>query len=224
MATVWARGWNTVAMSVLVVESHEIFRSGLCACLAEHDSIGSVRAASAIREAWAGSAMRDVDLVVVDLALPGSLEFIRQLRDSTPARTIACATECSEAEVVSTVAAGAISVLDRRTLSREALSAAVRAAATGAAYLDSSPLAALMGGVSRTSRELESPVLPVTRLSDREQQVLSLIAEGHPIHEVARRLRYSERTIKSVIHDIVTKLCVRSRSQAVALAVREGLI
>ena len=62
------------------------------------------------------------------------------------------------------------------------------------------------------------------RLTDREQQVLSLIAEGHPTREVAEQLCYSERTVKNVLHDVVTKLNARSRSQAVAHAVREGLI
>jgi DNA-binding NarL/FixJ family response regulator len=62
------------------------------------------------------------------------------------------------------------------------------------------------------------------RLTDREQQVLALIAAGHPTREVALELSYSERTVKNVLHDVVTKLNARSRSQAVAFAVREGLI
>jgi DNA-binding NarL/FixJ family response regulator len=62
------------------------------------------------------------------------------------------------------------------------------------------------------------------RLTDREQQVLTLIAAGHPTREVAQELSYSERTVKNVLHDVVTKLNARSRSQAVAFAVREGLI
>jgi DNA-binding NarL/FixJ family response regulator len=61
-------------------------------------------------------------------------------------------------------------------------------------------------------------------LTDREQQVLALIAAGHATREVARELCYSERTVKNVLHDVVTKLNARSRSQAVACAVREGLI
>jgi len=65
---------------------------------------------------------------------------------------------------------------------------------------------------------------PAARLTDREQQVLSLIAAGHPTREVAQQLCYSERTVKNVLHDVVTKLNARSRSQAVAHAVREGLI
>ena len=64
----------------------------------------------------------------------------------------------------------------------------------------------------------------LSRLTSREQEVLRLVAAGHPTREVARRLCYSERTIKNVIHDVVTKLNARTRSQAVAEAVREGLI
>jgi DNA-binding NarL/FixJ family response regulator len=65
---------------------------------------------------------------------------------------------------------------------------------------------------------------PMTRLNERELPVLSLIAAGHPTREVAKQLCYSERTVKNVLHDVVTKLNARSRSQAVASAVREGLI
>ena len=66
--------------------------------------------------------------------------------------------------------------------------------------------------------------LRLSPLTSREQEVLRLVAAGHPTREVARRLCYSERTIKNVIHDVVTKLNARTRSQAVAEAVREGLI
>ena len=62
------------------------------------------------------------------------------------------------------------------------------------------------------------------RLTEREQRVLALIADGHPTREVALELSYSERTVKNILHDVVTKLNARSRSQAVAHAVRDGLI
>ncbi|MGH2943697.1 MAG: LuxR C-terminal-related transcriptional regulator, partial [Solirubrobacteraceae bacterium] len=65
---------------------------------------------------------------------------------------------------------------------------------------------------------------PAPRLRDREQRVLALIAVGRQTREIATELCYSERTIKNVLHDIVTKLNVRSRSHAIAYAVREGLI
>jgi DNA-binding NarL/FixJ family response regulator len=66
--------------------------------------------------------------------------------------------------------------------------------------------------------------MSLSLLTTREQQVLASVAEGLPTREVARRLHYSERTVKNVLHDVVTKLGARSRSQAVAEAVRQGLI
>jgi DNA-binding NarL/FixJ family response regulator len=82
-----------------------------------------------------------------------------------------------------------------------------------------------MQGLSRVSRDLLEPNgLSLSRLSTREQQVLSLVAEGHSTREVASGLHYSERTVKNVLHDVVTKLNARTRSQAVAEAVRQGLI
>ena len=71
---------------------------------------------------------------------------------------------------------------------------------------------------------LEPRGLSLSWLTTRERQVLRLVADGHPTREVAMQLCYSERTIKNVIHDIVTKLNARTRSQAVAEAVRAGLI
>ena len=76
-------------------------------------------------------------------------------------------------------------------------------------------------------RRMRVPSPMTTSLSPltvREQEVLRLVADGHPTREVAKRLSYSERTVKNVIHDVVTKFNARSRSQAVAAAVREGLI
>jgi DNA-binding CsgD family transcriptional regulator len=61
-------------------------------------------------------------------------------------------------------------------------------------------------------------------MSQRELRVLRLVAEGHPTSRIARELSYSERTVKSILHDVTTRLQLRNRAQAVAYAVREGLI
>jgi DNA-binding NarL/FixJ family response regulator len=71
---------------------------------------------------------------------------------------------------------------------------------------------------------LEPRGLSLTSLTMRERNVLRLVAEGLPTREVAQRLSYSERSIKAVMDDVTTTLHAKSRSQAVALAVREGLI
>jgi DNA-binding NarL/FixJ family response regulator len=97
----------------------------------------------------------------------------------------------------------------------------VQAAAGGAGVLAPDLLGSLLRGMSSDGSN-GRPSL--ARLTEREQQVLALIAKGHPTREVALELSYSERTVKNVLHDVVTKLNARSRSQAVAHAVREGLI
>ncbi len=64
----------------------------------------------------------------------------------------------------------------------------------------------------------------IEHLTHREHAVLILVAEGVPSREIAQRLAYSERTVKNVLHDVLTKLHARSRSHAVAVAMREGII
>ena len=115
---------------------------------------------------------------------------------------------------------GAVGVLRKETLTTESLASAVRAAADGTGVVTSELLHELLEGLAPDGDGKP----PAARLTQREQQVLSLIAAGHPTREVAQQLCYSERTVKNVLHDVVTKLGARSRSQAVAHAVREGLI
>ena len=133
-----------------------------------------------------------------------------------------CSSDYSEESMLGALQAGAVGYLRKDTLTAESLGAAVRAAAYGAGVMEPELLGNLLRGISPESLE---PARPATaHLTDREQQVLSLIAAGHPTREVAQTLSYSERTVKNVLHDVVTKLNARSRSQAVAFAVREGLI
>ena len=136
-----------------------------------------------------------------------------------------CSAQCDEDDVLAAVQAGAIGILDKSTLDPEALTACVRAAASGAGVMAPKLLGVLLRSLSRVSREvLEPRGVSLSRLNTREQEVLRLVAQGLATREVAKQLCYSERTIKNVLHDVATKLNVRTRSQAVALAVRDGLI
>lgn len=212
-------------MNVFVLDTHQIFRRGLTACLEDASGLDEVHEAGSVRDAWQHPALADATVVVLDPAMPGGLEFIRQVREATGARVLVCSAGGDESDVVAAVAAGSMGYIFKDTLTPESLVAAVHAAATGAGVMAPELLGTLLRGISRASQEvLEPRGLSLTRLSSREQQVLRLVAEGLPIREVAEQLRYSERTIKNVIHDVVTKLNVRTRSQAVAQAVREGLI
>jgi len=209
-------------VKLFVLDPHTIYRRGLAACLALMDEVESVAHAGSVREAWEDSALFESELVVLDQSIDGGLDFIAAVREATGAQVIVCTSECDQDSVMAGLQAGAVGFLRKDTLTTEGLSAAVTAAANGAGVVTPDLLGDLMRTVSANGSDHAKP--PTARLTDREQQVLALIAKGHPTREVAQELCYSERTVKNVLHDVVTKLNARSRSQAVAHAVREGLI
>lgn len=212
-------------MKLFVLDPHAIYRHGLVACLAEVEGVVSVGEAGSVDEAWAQSELAGADVVVVDPEIAGGHEFIRKVREVTGARVLVCASSTEEHDVLAAVQAGAIGYLCKDTVNAETVGAAVHTAVDGAGVMAPELLGSFLRGVTRVSREvLEPRGLSLSWLTSREKQVLRLVAEGHPTREVAQRLCYSERTIKNVIHDVVTKMNARSRSQAVAQAVREGLI
>jgi DNA-binding NarL/FixJ family response regulator len=206
-------------LKLFVLDPHTIYRRGLVACLESVPEVAAVADAGSVRDAWEDPDLFGADLVLVDPSLPGGGDFVGAVGEATGARVIVCSSQCSQAAVLAAMQAGAIGFLRKDALTPGSLAAAVSAAANGNGVVTTELLGDLLAGMSP---EEAKPV--AARLTDREQQVLTLIAAGHPTREVALKLSYSERTVKNVLHDVVTKLNARSRSQAVAFAVREGLI
>lgn len=212
-------------MKVFILDAHSIYRHGLVSCLDGMGDVDSVAEAGSVREAWASNELPAADVVLVDPEVPGGGEFIRHVREKTGAAVVVCSSRSEEQDVLAAVQAGAVGYLCKETLTPETLETGVRGASNGAGVMTPEILGNLLRGISRVSREvLEPRGLSLSWLTAREQEVLRLVAAGHPTREVAQKLCYSERTIKNVIHDVVTKLNARTRSQAVAQAVREGLI
>jgi DNA-binding NarL/FixJ family response regulator len=207
-------------VKLFVVDPHTIYRRGLGVCLEGLPEVESVGQADSIREAWEHEALFAADLVIVDHAMEGGTEFVGAVGEAVSAPVVVCSSQCAEDAVLAALQAGAAGVLRKDTLTIDTLASAVRAAVNGTGVVTSELLRELLEGISHNWNGKSAPA----RLTDREQQVLSLIAAGHPTREVAQQLCYSERTVKNVLHDVVTKMGVRSRSQAVAHAVREGLI
>jgi DNA-binding NarL/FixJ family response regulator len=207
-------------VKLFVLDPHTIYRRGLAACLELIDGVESVAHAESVRDAWEDPALFEADLVILDHSMPGGGDFIAAVGESTGAHVMVCTSDCSQDAVLLAMQAGAIGFLRKDTLSTDGLAAAVQAAASGAGVVTPE----LLGSLVRTLGDGDPDRPVAARLTEREQQVLALIAAGHPTREVAQQLCYSERTVKNVLHDVVTKLNARSRSQAVAFAVREGLI
>jgi DNA-binding NarL/FixJ family response regulator len=223
------------AMDVLVIDPHPIFRRGLAAHLRELPAVARVVEAATIDEARLGGALGASRVVLVDHDLPGAGSLLRELA-GMPATDVVVLLPRTDGDVVDAVQAGAAGLLDKETLTPEMLAGAVDAAANGTTVIVPGLLAGLAdrAGTPAAGGGDEPGVVngngnghrrPTTAwLTSREQRVLRLVAEGHPTREVASRLSYSERTVKNVLHDVVTKLGARSRSHAVAHAVRDGLI
>jgi DNA-binding NarL/FixJ family response regulator len=205
-------------LNLFVLDPHTIYRRGLSACLELMPEVESVAHAGSVREAWEDAALLTADLVILDTAVAGGRDFVAAVRETAGTPVLVCTSDCGEEAVIAAMQAGAVGFLRKDTLTAESLAAAVSAAASGSGVVTPELLGRLVSGLPTEERP------SAARLTDREQQVLSLIAEGHPTREVALQLCYSERTVKNVLHDVVTKLNARSRSQAVAFAVREGLI
>jgi DNA-binding NarL/FixJ family response regulator len=202
-------------VEVFVLDANAIYRRGVVATLELLDDVEAVAQAGSISNAWSHPRILLTDVVVLDPLIEGGSEFIGAVCVATAARVIVNGDQCDEEHALAAIDAGAVGYLNRLTLTTEGLAAAIRAAANGAGVLAPELLAPAIRGVAPAAR---------ARLTNRELQVLSLFADGHATRDVARELSYSERTVKNVLHDAVTKLNARSRSQAIACAVRAGLI
>jgi DNA-binding NarL/FixJ family response regulator len=208
-------------MKVFVVDSHAIYRRGLVASLELLERVESVAQADGVQCAREHAALGEADIVILDTSIAGGREFMSTFTEAGSGRVIACTSDCDEDSVAGAVEAGAVGYLRKDTLTQDVLQAAIQAAEGGAAIVAPDLLSAMLRA---KPVEGEAARFSTQRLTEREQRVLALIAEGYPTREVAQQLCYSERTVKNVLHDVVTKLNVRSRSQAVAHAVRDGLI
>jgi DNA-binding NarL/FixJ family response regulator len=141
-------------------------------------------------------------------------------------RRIVVVCECPQAlDLFAAIDLGVCALLPRHEASTHRLAHAVLSVAAGEAAMPADMLGRLVDNVARIQNDVLRPRgLRVTGMADREVRVLKLVADGMDTREIARELCYSERTVKNVLHDVTTRFQLRNRSQAVAYAVREGLI
>jgi len=167
----------------------------------------------------------DVAIVVADLVDETVLRILRAIQRGSAPRTVLIAAALDESTVVAAAEAGVSGLLRRSEVTAERLLEVVRKVAAGEAAVPADLLARLLDQVGKLQRQVLSPRgLRFSGLSEREIEVLRLLADGLDTGEIARRLSYSERTIKAVLHDVTARFQLRSRAHAVAYAVREGLI
>jgi DNA-binding NarL/FixJ family response regulator len=165
-----------------------------------------------------------VALAVIDLADDDSTSWLRALhrRDGLP--LVLVVGQLDSRALITVVESGVRAVTRRCEATPARLSQLLRAAAANGGELPSDLLGQLLDQVGQLNRSLGPRGLGLNGLTDRENIVLRLVADGLSTREIATKLCYSERTIKAVIQELTTRLYLRNRAHAVAYAVRNGWI
>ena len=210
---------------VLVVDDHDLFRTGLSALLGSHHDIEVVAQASGGRMGVRLALELRPDVVLMDLRMPDlqGVEATRAIVQSKPsARVVALTVSAEEPDVAATMQAGACGFLVKDAPIEEVI-VAVRAAAQGAAWLSPGAAEVILGRLRQADIEPELDLELVEQLSPRELEVLRLIARGMENSEIAETLTISPRTAKNHVASILSKLGLHSRVQAAIYAVRRGI-
>lgn len=167
----------------------------------------------------------EVAVVVGETIDENIVRVLRAIQRGSAPKTILIGAVLDEEGVVAAAEAGVSAMLRRAEVTSDRLVAVIAKVQSGEAEMPADLLASLLGQVGKLQRQILAPRgLRFSGLTEREIQVLRLVADGQDTGEIARRLAFSERTIKSILHDVTTRLQLRNRSHAVAYAVREGLI
>ncbi|MEV5570199.1 response regulator transcription factor [Spirillospora sp. NPDC052269] len=167
----------------------------------------------------------EVAVVVADTVDDSTRGALRRYSRVSRTRTVLVAAHLKEAQLLDAVEAGVVAILWRHEASADTLTRAVLAAARGGADLPPDLLGRLLKQVGRIQRgAAHAPGGGAIGLAQRELDVLGLVADGMDTAEIAAKLSYSERTVKNVLHGVMSRLHLRNRAHAVAYAIREGYI
>jgi len=206
---------------VLIADDHAVVRQGLRTFLALQPEIEVVGEAADGEEAIAAAERLQPDVTLMDLVMPrlGGIEAIGRIRELSPStRVIVLTSFVDEDRMIPAVRAGAAGYLLKDVQPQE-LVRAIRTVHDGEALLHPAVVARLMEEVAREGDRPAAPEL----LTDREREVLALIARGHANKLIALDLGVSEKTVKTHVSNILGKLGVNDRTQAALYAVREGI-
>lgn len=210
-------------ITLIVVDDHAIVREGVCAFLDTQEDLTVVGTAGSGAEALQLTAEHAPDVVLIDLVMPemDGVETTRRLKQISPRTQVIVLTSYDQDEhIFPAIRAGALSYL-LKDVSSQGLADAVRKAARGEAVLHPRVAARVVQELHGARQDQPNVFVD---LSDREIEVLRLIANGLSNAEIAEQLIISEKTVKSHVGNILNKLHVADRTQAAVYAWREGVV
>ena len=213
----------SIPITVLLVDDHEVVRSGVSAFLASQPDFEVVGEAKSGTEAVNLALKHVPDVVLMDLVMAkmDGVEATRQVKAVSPRTKIVVLTSYHQDEYIfPALQAGAISYI-LKDVKMDELAAALRRAAQGEATLHPRVASRVIQELHGANRE---ELNPYTELTDREMEVLKLIAKGQSNSEIAESLVISVNTVKGHVSNILSKLHLADRTQAAVYAWQQGIV
>ena len=211
---------------VLVVDDHALFRRGLEMVLAQESDIEVVGEAGDGAEAVEKAADLLPDVVLMDVRMPrrSGIEACTAIKDVAPStRIIMLTISDEEGDLYEAIKAGATGYL-LKEISIDEVATAIRAVAGGQSLISPAMASKLLTEFATLIKREDRQQVPVPRLTDRELEVLRLVAQGMANKDIAKALFISENTVKNHVRNILEKLHLHSRMEAVVYAMREKLL
>ncbi len=213
-------------ISVLIVDDHAVVRQGVRAFLDTQPDIQVVAEADSGAAAVREAIRHAPDVVLMDLVMPGmdGVQATREIKRVSPRSQVIVLTSYHDDDhIFPAIRAGALSYL-LKDVAPDELAEAVRRAARGEAVLHPQVAARLVQEIHAARGQVSAPPPAFADLTERELEVLRLIAQGLSNAAIARRLVISERTVKSHVSNILSKLHLADRTQAAVYAWQQGLM
>ena len=220
-------GQSGEVIRVIIADDHALFRRGLEMVLESEPDIEVVAQANDGNEVVEVAVENMPDLVLMDVRMPGrgGIDACQAIKDAVPHTKILMLTISDEEEdLYDAIKAGASGYL-LKEISIEEVAGAIRSVHAGQSLISPSMASKLLTEFAAMARkDEEKQQMPTPRLTDREMEVLTLVAQGLNNRDIAKELFISENTVKNHVRNILEKLHLHSRMEAVVYAVREKLL
>jgi DNA-binding NarL/FixJ family response regulator len=211
---------------ILIVDDHALVRDGIRALLGRAGDMAVVGEAGGGRDAIALARSLEPDVILMDIAMPdlGGLEATIEIRKDCPRAKIIVLTQYGDREYVHRFLRAGVSGYVLKKAAGADLVAAIRAVVRGGLVLDPAVARDAVTGEPTPPSDIAGAPEPYERLTDREKQVLKLVAEGHSNKEIAQVLGITVKTAMSHREHVMDKLNVHSRTDLIRFALRCGVI
>ncbi len=220
------RPLSTAPLKILLVEDDELFRLGLRVRLQQEPDVEIVAEAEDGETAMELVDSQPIDLVLLDVGLPGlgGIETCCQLKQRHPQIPVLILTSYAQPNLIARLVTAGAQGYCVKGIAAETLILAVRSLAAGASWWDATATQTIQQQVGQGAASLPDPTATPHGLTQREQEVLVLIAAGKTNPEIAQLLYITPGTVRVHVHAILHKLGVRDRTQAVVVALQNNWI